>query len=150
MLCCTSDMSDRLCYICRLEITRPFPSHPSMCLPCGAFNHASSQISMPPRLTLPDSFTVLVTGARINLGYHTVLRLLRCGARVIATTRYPLDAISRYTKELDSYQWKDRLRVVGADFRSARDAFELVYEVKVGLKYSSAWEMYTDLSCSRL
>lgn len=140
----------RLCYICRLEITRPFPSHPSMCLPCGAFNHASSQISMPPRLTLPDSFTALVTGARINLGYHTVLRLLRCGARVIATTRYPLDAISRYTKEPDSYQWKDRLRVVGADFRSARDAFELVHEVKVGLKYNSACETYTNLSCSRL
>ncbi|USP73317.1 hypothetical protein yc1106_00591 [Curvularia clavata] len=120
----------RLCYICRREITRPFPSHPSMCIPCGAFNYASSQISVPPKLTLPDSFTALVTGARVNLGYHTVLRLLRCGARVIATSRYPLDAISRYTKEPDSYQWKDRLRVVGADFRSARDAFELVHGVK--------------------
>jgi hypothetical protein len=121
----------RLCYVCRLEIKRPFPSHPSMCIPCGAFNHASSQISMPPKLALPCNFTALITGARINLGYHTALRLLRCGARVIATTRYPRDAISRYTKETDSCQWKDRLRVVGADFRCAKDAFELVHEVKV-------------------
>lgn len=121
----------RLCYICRLETKRPFPSHPSMCMPCGAFNHASSQISMPPKMTLASDFTALVTGARVNLGYHTALRLLRCGGRVIATSRYPRDAISRYTNEADSGQWIDRLRVVGADFRSARDAFELVREVKV-------------------
>ncbi|XP_014561757.1 hypothetical protein COCVIDRAFT_85852 [Bipolaris victoriae FI3] len=124
----------RLCYICRLEIKRPFPSHPSMCMPCGAFNHASSQISMPPKMTLAPDFTALVTGARVNLGYHTALRLLRCGGRVIATSRYPRDAISRYTNEADSGQWIDRLRVVGADFRSARDAFELVREVKECLK----------------
>ncbi|EUC49708.1 hypothetical protein COCMIDRAFT_83969 [Bipolaris oryzae ATCC 44560] len=124
----------RLCYICRLEIKRPFPSHPSMCMPCGAFNHASSQISLPPKMTLVSDFTALVTGARVNLGYHTALRLLRCGGRVIATSRYPRDAISRYTKEADSGQWIDRLKVVGADFRSARDAFELVREVKECLK----------------
>ena len=124
----------RLCYICRLEITNPFPSQPSMCIPCGSFNHASSQISTPLRLTLPHNFTALVTGARVNLGYHTVLRLLRYGARVIATTRYPRDAISRYIEEPDSFKWKDRLRAVGADFRSARDAHELVRETKQCLK----------------
>ncbi|KAJ5060644.1 dehydrogenase [Bipolaris maydis] len=124
----------RLCYICRLEIKRPFPSHPSMCIPCGTFNHASSEISLPPKMTLTPNFTALVTGARVNLGYHTALRLLRCGGRVIATSRYPRDAISRYTDEADSRQWIGRLRVVGADFRSARDAFELVHEVKECLK----------------
>lgn len=121
----------RLCYICRLEITRPYPSHPALCIPCGAFNHASSELSLPPRLTLPRNFTVLVTGARVNLGYHTVLRLLRCGASVIGTTRYPRDAISRYYRERDVLHWKDRLRIVGADFRSAKDAHALVHLTKV-------------------
>ncbi|EAT90613.1 hypothetical protein SNOG_02401 [Parastagonospora nodorum SN15] len=67
-------------------------------------------------LTLPADFTTLVTGARLNLGYPTALRLLRCGARVIATTRYPRDAVARYLNE-DSGIWKERLEVVGADFR---------------------------------
>ncbi|KAF2827814.1 NAD(P)-binding protein, partial [Ophiobolus disseminans] len=126
----------RLCYICRITITNPYPAQPSMCIPCGAFNSSSSLLSTPPKLTLPSSFTALVTGARINLGYHTVLRLLRCGARVIATTRYPRDAVVRYLDESDSADWKDRLRIVGADFRSASDAFSLVRETKSCLQ---AW-----------
>jgi NAD(P)-dependent dehydrogenase (short-subunit alcohol dehydrogenase family) len=120
----------RLCYICRLAIVNSYPSHPSLCIPCGAFNHSSSRLSAPPRLSLPSNFTALVTGARINLGYHTALRLLRCGARVIATTRYPRDAVARYLNEQDAIEWRGRLRVVGADFRSAADAFALVHETK--------------------
>ena len=120
----------RLRYICRLVVMNPYPSHPSMCKPCGAFNHSSSLISTPPKLALPQTFTALVTGARVNLGYHTALRLLRCGARVIATTRYPQDAIARYVEEADSFRWEDGLKVVGADFRCAKDAHDLVHETK--------------------
>jgi NAD(P)-dependent dehydrogenase (short-subunit alcohol dehydrogenase family) len=128
----------RLCYICRLVVTDSYPSHPSMCIPCGAFNFSSSELSKPARLSLPQGFVALVTGARINLGFHTALRLLRCGARVIATTRYPRDAVTRYLKETDSVHWKDRLKVVGADFRSAADAFALVHETKRCLEMWSA------------
>jgi NAD(P)-dependent dehydrogenase (short-subunit alcohol dehydrogenase family) len=124
----------RLCYICRMAITAPYPTQPSMCIPCGSFNLSSSLLSTPSRLVLPQTFTALVTGARLNLGYHTALRLLRCGARVIATTRYPHDAISRYIKEHDSSVWRDRLRIIGADFRSAKDAHDLVHETKQCLK----------------
>jgi NAD(P)-dependent dehydrogenase (short-subunit alcohol dehydrogenase family) len=120
----------RLCYICRITVTSPYPSQPSMCIPCGAFNSSSSLLSTPLKLSLPPTFTALVTGARLNLGFHTVLRLLRCGARVIATTRYTRDAVARYLAENDSPEWRDRLRIVGADFRSASDAFALVHEAK--------------------
>jgi NAD(P)-dependent dehydrogenase (short-subunit alcohol dehydrogenase family) len=116
----------RLCYICRLSLTVPHPTQPAMCMPCGSFNLASSQISEPSKLTLPATFIALVTGARINLGYHTTLRLLRCGARVLATTRYPHDAVARYAQESDFSMWKSRLRVLGADFRCAADVFALV------------------------
>ncbi|KAJ8114169.1 hypothetical protein OPT61_g3892 [Boeremia exigua] len=116
----------RLCYICRMLLEVPHPSQPAMCIPCGSFNLASSQISTPSHLTLPATFTALVTGARINLGYHTTLRLLRCGARVLATTRYPRDAVVRYAQEGDYHLWKHRLRIVGADFRCAADVFALV------------------------
>lgn len=78
----------RLCYICRLSLTVPYSTQPAMYMPCGSFNLASSRISEPSTLTLPATFNALVTDARINLGYHTTLRLLRCGARVLTTTRY--------------------------------------------------------------
>lgn len=120
----------RLCYICRLALTAPHPTQPAMCEPCGAFNLASSRLSIPPNLTLPPMFTALVTGARINLGYHTTLRLLRCGARVLATTRYPRHAVARYAQESDFSEWKDRLKVLGADFRRAADVFALVKETR--------------------
>ncbi|KAF3003436.1 hypothetical protein E8E13_001856 [Curvularia kusanoi] len=97
---------------------------------------ASSRISAPPILTLPATFTALVTGARVNLGYHTALQLLRCGARVLATTRYPGDAVARYAQEHDYASWESRLRVFGADFRSAADVFALVKNTRQCL---SSW-----------
>ena len=42
-----------------------------------------------------------MTGARVRIGYQIALRLLRCGARVIATTRWPADALLRYASEHD-------------------------------------------------
>lgn len=42
---------------------------------------------------------------------------LRAGARVIATTRFPVDASIRFSKEEDYEQWKDRLQIYGIDLR---------------------------------
>ncbi|KAK4161383.1 3-oxoacyl-reductase 4 [Cladorrhinum sp. PSN259] len=120
----------RVCYICGFLLLNPHPSYRAMCLPCGAFNYYGDAISKPNSMQLPDK-TALVTGARINLGYLTALRLLRCGARVIATTRYPNDAVLRYSREPDFRQWKHRLKVVGADFRLAQHAFALVRATKI-------------------
>ncbi|KAK0619718.1 hypothetical protein B0T14DRAFT_519724 [Immersiella caudata] len=123
----------RTCYICRYLLVDPHPRYRSMCHPCGTFNYAGSALSLPASLKLVGR-TALVTGARVNLGYATALRLLRCGATVIATSRYPNDAAVRYSKEGDFGEWKGRLRVIGADFRSAKDAFGLVGSVKGVLK----------------
>ncbi|KAM7207796.1 3-oxoacyl-reductase 4 [Naviculisporaceae sp. PSN 640] len=123
----------KVCYICRFVLKDPHPVYKSMCRPCGAFNYAGNAISSPNSLKLAGKIA-LVTGARVNLGYRTALRLLRCGARVIATTRYPNDAAVRYSQEPDFEEWKDRLKVIGADFRTARDAFGLVKAVQIALK----------------
>lgn len=42
----------------------------------------------------------LVTGGRIKIGFEIALQLLRAGARVIVTTRFPRDAAMRYAKAL--------------------------------------------------
>lgn len=117
------------CYICRYVVRDMHKTFPSLCKSCGEFNLAGSNLSLPESLSL-NNRVALVTGARINLGYHTALRLLRCGARVIASTRYPEDALSRYQAEPDFAIWKDRLRIIGADFRAATDAFGLVEQTK--------------------
>ncbi|KAI0555532.1 NAD(P)-binding protein [Xylaria curta] len=123
------DAALRDCYICGRHIVKPHLTISSMCPPCGNFNLAGSQLSLPPKLSLSGKIAA-VTGARVNLGYNVTLRLLRCGARVIASTRYPHDALLRYRAEKDSEEWIDRLSIIGADFRSARDAFELAREIR--------------------
>jgi NAD(P)-dependent dehydrogenase (short-subunit alcohol dehydrogenase family) len=121
------------CYICQYVLLAPHPQYSSLCHACGEYNLASSALSLPSCLNLDDK-AALVTGGRVNLGYHTALRLLRCGAHVIVSTRYPYDAEKRYLAELDADNWKQRLRLIGADFRTASDVFHLVSVVKECLK----------------
>ena len=115
----------RNCYICHFRLLKPHPSYPSLCSNCGEFNLSCSSLSSHPNLDLQGR-TALVTGGRINLGFHTALRLLRSGASVIVSSRYPLDAHHRYLQEKDAQEWEPRLKVVGADFRNSKDVFELV------------------------
>lgn len=121
--------SRRKCYICRFQLSSTHPQYPSLCKPCGDFNLASCDISAPANLCL-KSRTALVTGGRVNLGYHTAIRLLRCGAKVIVSTRYPRDAEDRYLAQKDSSEWSQSLRIVGADFRIASDVFHMITVVK--------------------
>ena len=59
----------------------------------------------------------LLTGGRVKIGYQAGLKLLRCGARLIVTTRFPRDAATRYANEPDFDQWGDRLEIFGLDLR---------------------------------
>jgi hypothetical protein len=117
------------CYICHYVLKDPHDLYPSLCKPCGSFNIAESNLSLPHNLRLSGK-TAVVTGGRVNLGFHTTLRLLRCGAKVIVSTRYPWDAQKRYTAEEDSDEWKDRLKIIGADFRTAKDVFSLLSAIQ--------------------
>ncbi|MDE7424226.1 MAG: SDR family oxidoreductase [Lachnospiraceae bacterium] len=58
-------------------------------------------------------YTALVTGGRIKIGYATAIRMLRDGAKVIVITRYPYDALDRYSKEPDYNEFKERLIICG-------------------------------------
>ncbi|KAK1623255.1 hypothetical protein BDP81DRAFT_332402 [Colletotrichum phormii] len=119
----------RTCYVCRMVLDNPHPQLGSMCIPCGEFNLAERSLSLPENISLKGK-TAVVTGGRVNLGFHTALRLLRCGAAVIVSSRYPEDALSRYRQEADFDDWSPRLRIIGADFRAAADAFSLVQSIK--------------------
>jgi NAD(P)-dependent dehydrogenase (short-subunit alcohol dehydrogenase family) len=59
----------------------------------------------------------LLTGGRVKIGYQAGLKLLRAGARVIVTTRFPNDSARRYAGEKDFGDWRDRLEIYGLDMR---------------------------------
>ena len=59
----------------------------------------------------------LVTGGRVKIGYQASLKLLRCGAELIVTTRFPRDSAARYAREADFGEWAHRLEIFGLDLR---------------------------------
>jgi NAD(P)-dependent dehydrogenase (short-subunit alcohol dehydrogenase family) len=59
----------------------------------------------------------LLTGGRVKIGYQAGLKLLRCGAHLIVTTRFPRDAAARYAREPDFGDWSTRLEIFGVDLR---------------------------------
>src|SRR5205814_3173233 len=59
----------------------------------------------------------LVTGGRVKIGYQAGLKLLRAGAHVIVTTRFPRNSASRYAQEPDFPEWRQRLEIYGLDLR---------------------------------
>jgi len=59
----------------------------------------------------------LLTGGRAKIGMYIALRLLRDGAHTTITTRFPADAVRRFTAMEDSADWIHRLRIVGIDLR---------------------------------
>lgn len=59
----------------------------------------------------------LLTGGRVKIGYQAGLKLLRAGAELIVTTRFPRDSAARYAQEPDFAQWGHRLQVFGLDLR---------------------------------
>ena len=68
---------------------------------------------------LPDlsGRVALLTGGRVKIGYQAGIKLLRAGASLIVTTRFPRDAAQRYAQEADFAEWGDRLEIFGLDLR---------------------------------
>ena len=100
------------CYICKADFTELHHFYDQMCPPCAALNWSK-------RFQSADltGKVVVITGARVKIGYQAVLMLLRAGARVIATTRFARDAARRFAREPDHDVWASRLEVHGIDLR---------------------------------
>jgi NAD(P)-dependent dehydrogenase (short-subunit alcohol dehydrogenase family) len=58
-----------------------------------------------------------LTGGRVKIGYQAGLKLLRSGAHLIVTTRFPRNAAARYALEPDFADWSRRLEIFGLDLR---------------------------------
>jgi NAD(P)-dependent dehydrogenase (short-subunit alcohol dehydrogenase family) len=71
----------------------------------------------------------LLTGGRAKIGMYIALRLLRDGAHTTITTRFPRDAVRRFTSLPDSADWIHRLKVVGIDLRDPAQVIGLAESV---------------------
>ncbi len=102
----------RHCYVCKKDYSGVHHFYDQLCLECGELNYAK-------RTELADlsGRVALVTGGRVKIGYQAGLKLLRCGARLIVSTRFPRDSAIRYSKEPDFDEWSDRLEIFGLDLR---------------------------------
>lgn len=102
----------RKCYVCKAEFRRLHFFYDQMCPPCAALNWEKRN-----QTADLSGRVALITGARVKIGYQAAILLLRAGARVIVTTRFPHDAAARYAREPDFASFADRLQIHGLDLR---------------------------------
>jgi NAD(P)-dependent dehydrogenase (short-subunit alcohol dehydrogenase family) len=119
------------CYVCNTDFHRRHFFYDSLCQACGDLNyykrHHSGDLS---------GRIALVTGARVKIGHAVTLKLLRAGAFVIATTRFPRDAAQRFAAIDDFSDWSHRLHIYGLDMRSLPGVHQLIqhlYDAYPGL-----------------
>ena len=100
------------CYVCKKSYSHIHHFYDQMCPACADLNFNK-------RTELADlrGRVALLTGGRVKIGYQAGLKLLRSGAHLIVTTRFPGDSASRYAREHDFSEWGDRLEIFGLDLR---------------------------------
>jgi NAD(P)-dependent dehydrogenase (short-subunit alcohol dehydrogenase family) len=100
------------CYVCKEKYTTIHHFYDQLCPPCAAYNFAK-------RTELADltGRVALLTGGRVKIGYQAGIKLLRSGAHLIVTTRFPRDSAARYASEPDFADWGHRLEIFGLDLR---------------------------------
>lgn len=116
------------CYICKSRYQKLHHFYHYLCPNCAAtnFERRSDSYGLSGR-------TALVTGGRIKIGFEIAIRLLRCGATVHITTRFPINALEAYSQEADYSEWKDRLKIHGLDFRNLPSLQELTDQLLCNL-----------------
>lgn len=102
----------RNCYTCKQNYTAIHHFYDHLCPDCAELNFFKRTESA--NLT---GRVALLTGGRVKIGYQAGIKLLRAGAHVIVSTRFPRDSALRYAAEPDFPEWGHRLEIFGLDFR---------------------------------
>lgn len=117
-------LKSRACYICKKHYTVVDSFYHQLCPECASFSHLKRNA----RTDLTGK-RALLTGGRAKIGMHIALRLLRDGAHTTITTRFPRDAVRRFSSLPDAPEWLHRLRVVGIDLRDPAQVVALADSV---------------------
>src|SRR5881394_2266094 len=105
-------LEQRHCYVCKQKYSEIHHFYDQLCPPCAELNFRK-------RSELADlrGRVALLTGGRVKIGYQAGIKLLRAGAHLIVTTRFPRDSAARYAREPDFAAWGHRLEIFGLDLR---------------------------------
>ncbi|HEY6543385.1 MAG TPA: SDR family oxidoreductase [Dokdonella sp.] len=99
-------------YVCKQKYTSVHHFYDQLCPTCAELNFFKRTETADLR-----GRVALLTGGRVKIGYQAGLKLLRAGASLIVTTRFPRDSAARYAAEPDFAEWGRRLEVFGLDLR---------------------------------
>jgi len=105
-------VEEQNCYVCKQDYATIHHFYDQLCPGCAEFNFKK-------RTELADltGRVALLTGGRVKIGYQAGIKLLRAGAHLIVTTRFPRDSAARYAAEPDFGEWGHRLEIFGLDLR---------------------------------
>ena len=117
-------LQPRSCYTCKSRYVDVDAFYHQLCPECAALNRSKRN-----QRTDLTGRRALLTGGRAKIGMYIALRLLRDGAHTTITTRFPGDAIRRFTAMDDSADWVHRLRIVGIDLRDPAQVVALADSV---------------------
>ena len=100
------------CYICKQDYSRIHHFYDQLCSKCAELNFFKRTETADLR-----GRVALLTGGRVKIGYQAGIKLLRAGAHLVVTTRFPRDSAMRYAAEPDFKDWGHRLEIFGLDLR---------------------------------
>jgi len=100
------------CYVCKQNYSTIHHFYDQLCPKCAELNWVKRTETADLR-----GRVALLTGGRVKIGYQAGIKLLRAGAHLIVTTRFPHDSATRYAAEPDFKDWGHRLEIFGLDLR---------------------------------
>ena len=100
------------CYICKRDYSTIHHFYDQLCPACAELNFRKRSETADLR-----GRVALLTGGRVKIGYQAGIKLLRAGAQLIVSTRFPRDSARRYAAEPDFAEWGQRLEIFGLDLR---------------------------------
>jgi NAD(P)-dependent dehydrogenase (short-subunit alcohol dehydrogenase family) len=100
------------CYVCKKDYSQIHHFYDQLCPKCAELNWFKRTETADLR-----GRVALLTGGRVKIGYQAGIKLLRAGAQLIVSTRFPRDSAMRYATEPDFKDWGHRLEIFGLDLR---------------------------------
>ncbi|MFG3504987.1 SDR family NAD(P)-dependent oxidoreductase [Streptomyces sp. NPDC047821] len=113
-------LKPRHCYVCKALYRQADAFYHRLCPACADDNTT--------RRTLTTDLTgrrALLTGGRVKIGFQLALMMLRDGAELLVTSRFPQDTLRRFRAAEGSERWLRRLTVVAIDLRDPRQVLGL-------------------------
>ncbi|MGW3629582.1 SDR family NAD(P)-dependent oxidoreductase [Streptomyces sp. NPDC005122] len=118
-------VKSRTCYVCKTPYRQVDVFYHRLCPDCAADNTARRALA-----TDLGGRRALLTGGRVKIGFQLALMMLRDGAELLVTSRFPHDTVRRFRAVPGSATWLDRLTVLAVDLRDPRQVLGLCEQLR--------------------